>query len=112
VEAAAIEGGRVRVAVGVGGEPLGFAVVADCESGARDLEDLFVEPSATRRGVGRALIEDALHGAIAAGCGSMIVTARPRSVAFYERAGFTVRGPAETLFGLAVRMARGLPGDR
>lgn len=49
----------VRVAVGKGGELLGFSVVAEGRRGVCELDDLFVDPEMLRRGVGRVLVEDA-----------------------------------------------------
>ena len=59
VAAEAIAAGRVRVAVGTGGELIGFWVVADGPDGVCELDDLFVEPRLMRQGIGRALVEDA-----------------------------------------------------
>jgi predicted N-acetyltransferase YhbS len=61
-----------------------------------------------RRGVGRALVEDAASGAVTAGCQSMTVVAYPRNFPFYESEGFEPGEAASTRFGPAVRMRRKL----
>jgi GNAT superfamily N-acetyltransferase len=99
--------GRVRIAAGHGGELLGFATVVH-RAGVCELDDLFVEPEAMRRGVGSALVEDAATRAVARGCGRMSVIAHPRNFPFYERVGFVPGEPAQTRFGPAVRMWRAL----
>jgi GNAT superfamily N-acetyltransferase len=102
-----ITDGRVRIAVGRAGELLGFATVVD-RAGVCELDDLFVEPEAMRRGVGSALVEDAAKRAMARSCGRMSVIAHPRNFRFYESVGFVPGGPAQTRFGPAVRMWRTL----
>src|SRR4051794_38168704 len=59
VDPAALAAGEVRVAVGSGGAPIGFATVRPGPDRECVLEDLFVEPALMRTGVGRALVEDA-----------------------------------------------------
>lgn len=74
------------------GRILGFSTVTT----DRELEALFVDPSAMGGGVGRALVEHAgvpLH-----------VTANLNAVPFYEAVGFVGVGSVETLFGEARRM--------
>jgi GNAT superfamily N-acetyltransferase len=97
--------GRVRIAVGSAGELLGFSIVID-RTGVCELDDLFVEPRAMRRGVGSALVEDAATRASARGCRRMSVIAHPRTFPFYESVGFVARESAPTRFGPAVRMWR------
>jgi putative acetyltransferase len=82
--------------------------VITAEGTAHELDRLFVEPGHIRRGVGRALVEDAAARAAHAGAASLEVTAGPAQ-GFYERVGFTLIGIAETRFGPAVRMRRELP---
>lgn len=99
--------GRVRVAVGSAGEPLGFSVVIDRED-VCELEDLSVDPEAMRRGVGTALVEDAVTRAKSRGCRRMCVVTHPRTAPFYESVGFVAGEPAQVPFGPALRMWRGL----
>jgi GNAT superfamily N-acetyltransferase len=104
----AIAEGRVRVAVGAGGELLGFSVVADGGDGVCELDDLFVEPRLMRRGIGRALVEDAATRAVRAGAAALTVVAHPRNFAFYESVGFVRGEPVATRFGPAVKLRRKL----
>jgi GNAT superfamily N-acetyltransferase len=76
---------------------------------AHELDGLFVEPGNMRRGVGRALVEDAAARASASGAAYLEVTAGPAQ-GFYERVGFNLVGAARTRFGPAVRMRRELAG--
>jgi GNAT superfamily N-acetyltransferase len=106
----AIAAGRVRVAVDAGGALLGFSVVAEGPDGDCELDDLFVEPRLMRRGIGRALVEDAAARALRAGSAAMTVIAHPRNFAFYESVGFVGGEPVATRFGPAVRLRRQLGG--
>jgi GNAT superfamily N-acetyltransferase len=99
---------RVRVAVDASGRPLGFSVVADGGRSICELDDLFVDSDAMRRGIGRALVEDAAARASAAGSERMTVVVHPRNFSFYETVGFVPGEPAQTRFGPAVRMWREL----
>lgn len=109
---AAIADGRVRVAVGRGGELLGFSVIAVGTAGVCALEDLFVDPDVMRRGIGRALVQDAVERALLAGCRAMTVVAHARNFAFYESVGFVPGEPVSTRFGPATRLRRGLGTGR
>jgi GNAT superfamily N-acetyltransferase len=91
----AIAEGRVRVAVAGSGRRLGFSVALAVEAGRVELDDLFVEPDAMGRGVGRLLVAAATR---------IDVTANPNAVGFYERVGFRVTGDVPTLFGRGIRM--------
>ena len=94
----AVEEGRVRVAV-ADGRIVGFAILLEGE-----LEDLFVDPGWMRRGIGRALVEDAVAVARAQGLERIEVIANDHALGFYERLGFVLDGPAETAFGRGSRM--------
>jgi GNAT superfamily N-acetyltransferase len=98
---------QVRIAL-KDGALIGFATVRPALQGECVLEDLFVEPAAMRTGVGRALVEDAVERAAAAGFVVMSVVAASRTRGFYERLGFVVQGPAPTQFGPALRLSRTL----
>jgi GNAT superfamily N-acetyltransferase len=75
------------VAVGKGGELLGFSVVAEGGRGVCELDDLFVDPEMLRRGVGRALVEDAAVRATATGGQRVTVVAHPGNFPFCEVSG-------------------------
>ena len=94
-----IDRGQVIVAE-FDGAVAGFAAVVGGE-----LDGLFVEPNAWRRGIGRALVEAAAHAARRQGL-SLTVTAGPSARGFYENCGFTLEGEAQTRFGPALRMSR------
>jgi predicted N-acetyltransferase YhbS len=55
------------------------------------------------RGVGRALVTDAVARARAAGAGRLEVVAQP-AAGFYAHLGFADAGPEQTLFGPARRL--------
>jgi GNAT superfamily N-acetyltransferase len=107
VDRAAVAAGRVRVALDANGNLLGFATWRPTGEDA-ELDDLFVEPRAMRRGIGSALLEDAATLASQAGLARLLVVAHPRTLAFYRRAGFVTQGRAATRFGPALRLAREL----
>jgi GNAT superfamily N-acetyltransferase len=85
------------------GRVAGFAALLP-RAGCHELDGLFVEPQLWRRGVGRALIEDALATARAQGAAVIETVANPRAEGFYKRLGFAVIGRAETQFGPAHKM--------
>ena len=100
-----IRQGRTRVAVEPDNEIVGFAswLVVD---GVIELEDLFVEPSWMRKGVGRALVLDAVAVARSHMFHRLEVTANPHAQAFYEALGFSVGQMVETDFYPGFRMHR------
>lgn len=104
-----IDNGWVRVAVAVDETPTGFSVVIPADDEVHELDGLFVEPAVMLRGVGRALVEDAAARASDEGAQALEVTAGPAQ-GFYARVGFELIGDAQTRFGPAVRMRRGLRG--
>ena len=77
------------------------------DGSTQELDGLFVEPAHMRRGVGRALVEDAAARASTNGAGHLDVTAGPAQ-GFYEKLAFSVVAAAETCFGPALRMRREL----
>jgi GNAT superfamily N-acetyltransferase len=93
---------QVRVAE-IDGGVAGFASLLP-KGGFCELDGLFVEPDLWRRGVGRALIEDALAAARAEGAAAIETVANPRAEGFYRKLGFSVTGGAQTPFGPANRM--------
>ena len=99
-----IERGDVVIAE-LGGRIAGFAVVLE-KAGAAELDGLFVEPELWRRGIGSALIEEAVHQARRRGLTLMTVVASLAAKEFYQKCGFAVEGDAATRFGPALRMSR------
>jgi len=97
-----LQEGWVRVAEWQG-RVLGFAVLLP-KSDFLELDGLFVEPDFWRRGVGRALIADALKTARRDKAAAIETVANPRAEGFYERLGFAISGRAQTQFGPANRM--------
>ena len=97
---AGVDEGRTRVAV-VDGRIVGFATLL-----ATELEDLFVDPDWMRRGIGQALVLDAVALARGQGLERIEVTANDHALGFYESAGFVVDGRVETEFGPGSRMSR------
>jgi GNAT superfamily N-acetyltransferase len=102
-----IDSGWVRVAVAGDGTPIGFSVAFPADGGVHELDGLFVEPADMYRGVGTALVEDAVARATADGARHLEVTAGPAE-GFYRKLCFSVIDTAETRFGPAVRMRRDL----
>ena len=94
-----IERGEVFVAED-DGRLLGFAALIGGE-----LDGLFVEPSLWGSGIGKALVEAAVHEARRQGL-SVTVVANPAALGFYEKCGFAVEGETQTRFGPALRMSR------
>lgn len=95
IDAAAVELGRVFVAVDEASNLLG---VADCcelpEPDAFDLLHLFVDPQALRRGVGRALFEAACAWCVAQGGTKLLILSDPNAAQFYQRLGANLIGEA------------------
>ncbi len=85
----------------VDGQVAGFAALDGAE-----LDGLFVEPERWGHGIGRALVEAAVHQARRRGVTLITVVASPTARTFYERCGFTAEGEAQTRFGPALRMSR------
>lgn len=96
---AQVQEGWVRVAEEAG-RVLGFSALVTRGRGF-DLDGLFVEPEHWGRGVGRALVQDAIARADGA---VLTVLANPRAEGFYMRLGFAVTGREQTLLGPANRM--------
>ena len=101
-----IQAGFVRVAER-DGKPLGFSVLLPRERDAL-LEGLFVEPAHWKQGVGWALTQDAAVRTTALGLTALEVVANHNALGFYEKQGFVVTGLAQTQFGPAKRLRRGL----
>jgi GNAT superfamily N-acetyltransferase len=100
----AIEESRVRVATAADGTMVGFAEWSVSSAEEWELEGLFVEPTAMRRGIGTRLLRDVIARAITSDVGRIGVVAEPAAVEFYERLGFSGSERAQTRFGPAFRM--------
>jgi GNAT superfamily N-acetyltransferase len=102
--------GRVRVAQAED-TPIGFSVLLAPVRGVCELDGLFVDPPWWRRGVGTALMFDAIRIARAQGAFSIDVTANPLALRFYEKLGFSHLEETQTRFGPAQRMRYLLGND-
>jgi GNAT superfamily N-acetyltransferase len=94
-----IANGQVIVAE-LSGAIAGFAALVGGE-----LDGLFVEPDLWGQGIGRALVDAAVHAARRRGL-ALKVIANPRARRFYEHCGLTVEGEVQTRFGPALRMTK------
>ena len=83
------------------GKIAGFAALD-----GQELDGLFVEPDLWRSGVGKALVDAAVHEARRRGLSLVTVVANPSAQGFYEKCGFAVEGEEQTRFGPALRMSR------
>lgn len=83
------------------GQVAGFAALDGPE-----LDGLFVRPDWWGRGIGRALIQEAVHESRRRGLSLVTVLASPGARQFYEKCGFLVEGEEQTRFGPALRMSR------
>jgi GNAT superfamily N-acetyltransferase len=94
--------GRTHVAE-EDGSLVGFATWIEAD-GTIELEDLFVDPGWTRRGIATALVSRIAEVLRARGVERLEVTANPHALGFYSAAGFIDCGLAKTDFGTAPRM--------
>jgi GNAT superfamily N-acetyltransferase len=93
-----VEESRTRIAV-EDGRIVGFATLLGPE-----VEDLFVDPDAMGRGIGRALVGALVEAARADGLERLEVSANPHALGFYARLGFVLDGTVQTDFGPGHRM--------
>lgn len=98
---------RVWVAM-VAGRVLGFATVLPRPDGDAELEALFVDPEAWRRGIGKALVLHCLSVAQRSGAGALHVIGNPHARAFYETCGFVPLGERDMRFGKGLLMKKQL----
>ena len=100
IDPAAIDAGRVFVAVDEADRPLG---VVDCAllGDPVDLVHLFVEPDALGRGIGQELFAAALAWTRAQRRRTLLIASDPNAVGFYRRQGAVDAGmvPSETIPG-------------
>jgi GNAT superfamily N-acetyltransferase len=85
------------------GSVVGFATWADAD-GVTELEDLFVDPDWTRRGMATALVNGIAEVIRGRGVERLEVTANPHAMGFYTAIGFFPCGVANTEFDHAPRM--------
>ena len=108
---AGVRSGWTRLAVDGGGGVLGFATAVPVDDGTLELDDLFVDPVAMGRGVGRLLVADVVERARREGVGRVVVTGNRRAVPFYERVGFVAVGEVATLLSPGIRLHLTVPPD-
>lgn len=99
-----IRDGGVFVAE-IAGSTKGFAAILP-RDGDFELDALFVEPSAWRQGIGRALVEHCAAAARAVGAESLHVLGNPHAESFYNACGFNTLGTKQTRFGTGLIMKR------
>ena len=92
----------------IAGSTMGFAAILPREDGDFELDALFVEPSAWRQGIGRALVEHCAAAARAMGAESLHVLGNPHAEGFYNACGFNVLETKQTRFGTGLVMKRAL----
>jgi GNAT superfamily N-acetyltransferase len=85
-----------------------FAAIVPRDDGDTELEALFVEPSMSRRGIGRLLIEHCAEVARSGGSTALRVVGNPHAERFYLACGFQMVGTAETHFGVGLLLQKSL----
>jgi N-acetylglutamate synthase-like GNAT family acetyltransferase len=99
-----LAGGRTRVATKTDGTVVGFARTRPTDRGVLELEDLFVDPDATGRGVARQLLLRIVADAASEDIVRIDVTANGDARGFYVAVGFAAGAWVGTEFGPAQRM--------
>jgi GNAT superfamily N-acetyltransferase len=100
-----IAAGHTLLAEDAGGRVVGFATAIPYDDGL-ELDDLFVDPDAMRRGIATRLVTALLDQAARDGIPWIEVTANPHASEFYASVGFTEIGTVETRFSSAPRLRR------
>lgn len=90
------------------GAILGFAAILPRADGDAELDALFVEPEAWRRGIGRALVEHCASEARKTAATALHVVGNPHAEGFYESCGFRRLGVQQMRFGVGLTMKRDL----
>src|SRR5437763_1390193 len=93
-----ITAGRVFVAE-CNGAIVGFAAVEPRADGETELDALFVDPNARRRGIGRLLVDHCAAVARARESVFLYVLGNPHAEDFYVACGFKLIGTTQTRFG-------------
>lgn len=99
-----IRSGHARVATVADATVVGFASTHPHQNGTLELDDVFVDPAAQRRGIARRLIRQIVAEAGEAGATRIEVTANPHALAFYRAVGFVIDTEVRTEFGPGLRM--------
>ena len=86
------------------GAIVGFAAVEPRADGESELDALFVDPDARRRGIGRLLIEHCAGIARERESGALYVLGNPHAEEFYAACGFKLIGTSATRFGTGLVM--------
>jgi GNAT superfamily N-acetyltransferase len=106
-------GGRALVAAAAGGRPVGYLLL-EIVDGAGHVEQVSVHPDHARRGIGRALIEQAAEWARGQELRALTLTTFvevPWNGPYYERLGFAYLTAGEETPGLrAIRQREGAAG--
>lgn len=102
-----IAAGQVFVAES-DGVIVGFAAVVPRQDGGAELDALFVEPHAWKRGIGRSLVDHCVEIAARQSSGFLHVIGNPHAEGFYTACGFRLTGMVETRFGVGLSMRRPL----
>lgn len=89
-------------------ELVGFAAILPRQDGDFDLDALFVEPAAWKRGIGRMLAEHCADAARRGGGAFLHVIGNPHAEGFYTSCAFETVGTMETRFGVGLLMKRAL----
>ena len=92
----------------LGGARVGFSAIEPRSDGETELDALFVDPNARRRGVGRLMVEYCAGAARQRGSKALHVIGNPHAEEFYTGFGFQQIGTTETRFGPGLLMRKEL----
>ncbi|RCK75990.1 MAG: GNAT family acetyltransferase YiiD potentially involved in tRNA processing [Candidatus Ozemobacter sibiricus] len=88
------------VAVDAAGQVWGTGRLHRLDATTGQIRYMAVDPRARGRSVGRAILDALEAEAVRWGLERLVLNAREGVVGFYQRAGYVIRGPAPTLFGV------------